>query len=424
MSASVRTAQATTDFVDAATLEVATIQALELDADRSEARLRSWPVALGVVGIAACGLALAAWRAPDPVFGDLSPGAFAVLVLSASCGFLLAAGAHAWLGPRHAVTSLTAELDRLLRVLALLGCMVLSGAAALPFLFIDIGLGFMWRPRSRRWWYRTLVLNLVAHGLALAGCLATGRTGDAIVVVLALVGNFVAQTMTAGPTWSATRSRVERDLLEQTLLASEVAQVRERMARELHDGVGAEITALFLQLRGHAERVPQAATLAASAQLALEELRTVVLMLSGERGTLGELAKLLDATCRRLCGATVDCERVQLEQGPGETLAAPVAFAAVRALQPLVQSLAGLPGVRRLRLRVSLGEALSVTVEASPAQVVAVEGTGGAAEARARAAASFGSVEAQASGEAVRLVLTLPRSQVPSEAQGAGAPSA
>lgn len=343
------------------------------------------------------------------MFGDLTADAFVALLVPPLASFLAAALARAWLGGRHPATRLTSELDRLLRVLALLGCMVLSGPAALPFLLVDIGLGFMWRPRSRSWWYRTLALDFVAHGLVLVACVAAGRTGDAVVVVLALAGNLVAQTMTFAPALSAARSREERDLLEQALLASEVAQVRERMARELHDGVGAEITALFLQLRGQAEAVPQAAALAASAQLALEELRTAVLMLSGDRGTLGELAKLLDATGRRLCGAAVEYERAQLEHGPTETLPAQLAFSAVRTLQPLVQSLAGLAGVRRVKVRVALLDVLSVTVEASPAVVDAVEEAPGTAEAKARAWVGGGSVAVHASGEAVQVVLALPR---------------
>ena len=271
---------------------------------RAVRRQRSGRRSLAAAAVALAGIALTAWLASSSLTpGELTPALAIPIVAVAWGAFELACSLYRRLGPAHPAYRISAALDEGCRSAALMALLVLAGSASGLFLLVSLARGCAWHPEPEARRPRTRWLQGAAHLFVALACLAAGRHGSAMVVLLALAAYLLVHRMTVNAQNRSVRVRVERDRLEQALVGAELGNLRGRRAREIHDGVGADLMALVLQLRRASAAAPNVLALASEAQAVLEDLRGVVWSLKKEQGTLGELAKLLDAKCARLCGA-------------------------------------------------------------------------------------------------------------------------
>lgn len=191
-------------------------------------------------------------------------------------------------------------------------------------------------PRSLRFNVTVLVACTAGGALAFsvsqkwADALATVFLGGASVWVLATLGKGQLEQA---------RTLAERNLLERALQELRLEHERERIARDLHDGVGAELTSLALRARSLRAATLDPAQqgsldeLVERARLNLEELRSVVFALKNPAPTWPQLVELLGRKVADLCRDGLAFE-VRDELGPA---APPLPPEWGRELVPMIQ---------------------------------------------------------------------------------------
>jgi signal transduction histidine kinase len=321
----------------------------------AEAQLRSLRVNV-VTSLAAVVLAAG-------LFVPQARGAAALVVLLAWLVFEAATVTFHRFGDQHPAYRVLSMLDELCQVSAVLALIYLSGSASTPLWIFGFAKAFVWHARTKARLRTALVVAIGAYGALAAALLAAGRIADAAFTGLALFAVTIGHTASARAVVRAAEIKAERDLLEREARDASIQHGRDRIAREIHDGVGADVTALLLRLRREARRRthPNAAALAERAQGILDELRGVVWSLRNEQGTLAELGKLIDATCRRVAGEityvrSTPAGESQRTIGPG------AALEALETARALIADAVAEPGVTRVELTLSALDALTVAV--------------------------------------------------------------
>ncbi len=273
----------------------------ELESFETEAGRRSLPANLLTSAMFAMLMLLPLMPGATLVFGQVTLRESVVIAGSGWLLYELATLCFHLRGPQHALTRFSAVFDDAGRFVTLFALIYCTHSSVSVLWLWSLARSFRSGRQTARQHRTSLVVVTVTHlGLALA-FLRAEQGGDATLVGLMLIAAIVASTA-ASRTWvSSLRVRAERNLLQQAVNATEVTRDRERIARELHDGVGADVMALVLLLRRAGERNPAAARLAQQAHGILGDLRKVVWSLRDEQGTLGELGKLIDARCFELC---------------------------------------------------------------------------------------------------------------------------
>lgn len=265
-------------------------------------------------------------------------------------------------GPDSAFATVTSVIEACVLRSALLVLIWFSGSAASPLWVASMIQSFVWtaKPPARARVDRgALVASYAALALAF---FVSGKAGDAALTVLVFCASMAGHTLTARMAARSARVRAERDVTERRLQSAMLRQDRERMAREIHDGVGADVTALLLRLRRAARSGdPKATGLAEKAHDLLDELRGVVWSLRNEQGTLAELGKLVDATCRGVRGGIAYERTTPLEQAQ-EPIAPSAALAVLSVARELVRA-AARSGVTKIGVTLAIAEDLEVTVE-------------------------------------------------------------
>lgn len=298
------------------------------------------------------------------VWGDTS--SMTVLAVSAAVwtSYELAALAFHVFGPDHAVTTVASTLDALVRQSAFIGLVWCSGSAASVVWVAAMADAFEWRPKSTR--RRAVALAvLVTPFVVLATAFAlAGKTGDAWLTVLVLLASTIGHLMSARMAASNAQVRAERDAIELRLREALLRQDRERLARELHDGIGADIMALVFRLRREARATSSAQTarLAERAQGLLDELRGVVWSLRNEQGTLAELGKLIDATCRSV-GRDVRYARTTPLASSQTPIGPRAARTALTTAREYAKAAASRPNIAHCRVELTVTDALELRVE-------------------------------------------------------------
>ncbi len=156
---------------------------------------------------------------------------------------------------------------------------------------------------------RLTAATLLVPGLAvaLAFWLVDGLPGQAaltLIVELVLIVDFV---MTRQTPIKLARATAERDLLLRRVSAMQLDAERTRIARDLHDGVAADLTALMLNLRAMREQAGEDAltdeidAMADRASRSMDDLRGVVWALRADEVNWSELIARFESVGQGLC---------------------------------------------------------------------------------------------------------------------------
>ena len=134
----------------------------------------------------------------------------------------------------------------------------------------------------------------------------------------------------------------ERNRLSQRLLALEVKAERGRIARELHDGLSADLSAIAwrIDILAKEESPSAAAKLAAVSQrarAAIDDAKSVVWSLRGDAVPFAALAESIGSRCRALCSGRVELQ-LSFSDLAEEKLAADFALNALRIVQESVRN--------------------------------------------------------------------------------------
>ncbi|MBE2250915.1 MAG: hypothetical protein IAE78_15365 [Myxococcus sp.] len=197
----------------------------------------------------------------------------------------------------------------------------------------------------------------VTQGLG-AGALAAAIAG------VALSGYSVMSATTS----QLTQTRADRDRLEAELASMTIAQERARIARDLHDGVGTELSSLFWQLQSlrAAATTPEAMAVfdALSSRItqSTDELRSVVWELRATSLSWPELLAHLRTRCSELAG---DEARVTLvgDETAARDVPGDVRLHIARIVQEAVRNAIHHGRARHLTIRLTLAEALRIEVD-------------------------------------------------------------
>lgn len=197
---------------------------------------------------------VAIWLALGPLispvlFGEAMVIQSALFMGAAWSVFALATWAFHVLGARSSAYRIAAVLDGFAQYAALLALIHASGNVASPLWALLLVKSYAWTPQLRgalTWGVVQIVSTHFVFGLlyALAGSEAAG-----LFVWSAALGMSSAQITTGRATSEMLRLRADVIILGRHVEAEQMSHETERVARELHDGVSADITALILHLR-------------------------------------------------------------------------------------------------------------------------------------------------------------------------------
>lgn len=213
-------------------------------------------------------------------------------------------------------------------------------------------------------------------------------------------------------------SRVREVQLENRLARFRIGEERNRIARDLHDGVAGELAALAWRLR----QIPlgsEVATLAASEtevnhlegriRSVLKNLRHIVLDLREERGSWADTVVALRQRCHDLCGSRQLVFEVSgAQEGPlMEELADDVQCI----VSELVRNAAVHADSRRVEVRIRIFDGVEVSVSDDGTGIPADHGSrssGGLANLRSRVTRLGGQIDIQPANPGTRVEVRLP----------------
>jgi len=139
--------------------------------------------------------------------------------------------------------------------------------------------------------------------LAGAGFALIGKLSDAVVTTLMILALFYVWNTLARSTRTLLEVQIDKELLQRRLEIMVVEEERRRIARDLHDGLGAELTLLAWAASsstGAGASDQRLQELSQRARASLHELRRVVSGLKAPDMRVAELGALLEDSCREL----------------------------------------------------------------------------------------------------------------------------
>lgn len=243
-----------------------------------------------------------------------------------------------------------------------------------PVWLVTVARSFAWLPRrgeavlAGRWG------RITAH-LALAGWWAgTEHLSGAAIILALLATQMVVLEISTQLVRQRLELAAEAEGLHVELESLQMRQENDRIARELHDGLGAELVALMLSLRG---KGPSAEAHTRQVLNLLEELRSVVWALRGGRGSFSEFEKLLCARARMTVSAHVVASSELRDRAA--VVEPDAAIAILAAVHEVLSKAAALAGLSDLRISLEARPTLAVTLHfpGAPSGTIAalLEGT-------------------------------------------------
>lgn len=154
-----------------------------------------------------------------------------------------------------------------------------SKSAASPLWALSCLLALRWTPMVRGTFSIGSLQLLLSHAPLALAFLILGQYADSLFAISAFFATLSVQSSTSKSAAEAMRMEKEQQRLEREYAEEQLSQERTRVARELHDGAAADVTALILQLRRRAFRQHDAAAadaLEAKTKKVLSDMRAVV----------------------------------------------------------------------------------------------------------------------------------------------------
>lgn len=260
-----------------------------------------------------------------------------------------------------------------------------------------------------------LIPYVIGPVLVAAGFYAgAGTAADAAISLALGLSQVVVIT-----TLSRTALRIDRLMAENTRLASDLAalrveQERDRIARDLHDGLGAAMTSILWQARA-LETASDGAAGARATELceqvtrSLDELRGIVTTIRPRTRPWSELVDELSRRCRAVAGRPVTIEA--RADDPARMIAGPLASECLLAALEMVRNADRHAGAGRIVLRAEAGDRVRLAVDddgvGMPAGALDAS-DGGLANLRARARALGGDLHVRALEPGTRVELDVP----------------
>jgi signal transduction histidine kinase len=207
-------------------------------------------------------------------------------------------------------------------------------------------------------------------------------------------------------------SEQERRILEQERELS-VLRERARIERDLHDGLGAELTALVYKVEASEGTTAERAELATRLRHVLQELRTVVWMLRRDNRTAGELVDWLRTRCAELSDAPVKVRFVEVDVEESRVLPGELVMHVIHVVLEAVRNATQHSGAKDVAITLRLRSQVEVQVRddgrglGEPTERL----HGGLANLRARAQALGGKLVIDSTAEGMRVELTCPFEQ-------------
>ncbi|MBA2664150.1 MAG: hypothetical protein H0U74_17800 [Bradymonadaceae bacterium] len=301
--------------------EAAIVQALEANwADGLVAVRGIWPTASFIaMALAVCILVMipqlqGLWRVDVALVLPLM-GAVCTAVVMATWVYRRHGPSH----PMHFRATYTEGITVMLVGIALIYA---SGSAGSVWWLVIVAQLFniSQRPRIKSF---SMCLELGGIALLVALFMVSGQWWDGLASIL--FGGICIWLLwiMLGGQMSNVRGTAERSLLERKLQSVHMERERERIARDLHDGIGAELTSLIFQaraLKSDALSEHQKARLESFVEQArgnLDELRGVVWSLQHETMEWADIIGRLARKCTSQCPAAVSFVLVDRESPVG-----------------------------------------------------------------------------------------------------------
>lgn len=234
--------------------------------------------------------------------------------------------------------------------------------------------------------------------------------------------------------WLVTETHRKLDLVleERGRLASQLAEVkvrdeRLRIARDLHDGLGADLAAVAWRAQVIRHESADVATkddlggIIERASQGVDELRSVVWALRAPERRWIDVVDYLRVRCEELCAGRVTFTLRDTGE-PLAPLSGEVSMHLVRMIQESVRNAVRHSGARSISVDLEQGSAAGIRAAISDDGVgidatVLARSQGGLANLRERAAAVGGGVSFEATAPGSRVVLSLPLVRAPAPAQ-------
>jgi signal transduction histidine kinase len=146
-------------------------------------------------------------------------------------------------------------------------------------------------------------------------------------------------------------AQADKHVLEERLRRRELDVERERISRELHDGVGSELTALLWNVRELVDEAADPAALESTTRRITEELRTVIWDLRDDPSSWQSFCgRLEEVTVNLTKGAGIEAEFRVDGQPPADSLSVDAAHELLRIAQELVHNAVRHAGAARMEV--------------------------------------------------------------------------
>jgi signal transduction histidine kinase len=232
-----------------------------------------------------------------------------------------------------------------------------------------------------------------------------------------VAASMAALTMSFSSALHARLSRMafERGMLEKRVAELEVEGERRRIARDLHDGLTADLTAIAWRAEvlakspGDANPVDELGAIARRARAAIDDTRSVVWALRDQEVAWGSLIEHIRSRCLDLCDSRAALE---LELEPADqVISGQLAVDIVRIVQESVRNALQHGGPSTVTVKMVLGETISLTIDDDGVGLdIDSESIGGLHNVALRAKSHAGEVQLDRLDPGTRVHVTLPLS--------------
>ena len=211
----------------------------------------------------------------------------------------------------------------------------------------------------------TVLLGAAPSAVAL-GFLVQGQIAAAVASLVAGAFGVMLYLMIAKAFDELEAARRREARLRTDLAELSVSRERDRIARDLHDSIGAQLSGLVSRVRGFASgsKTPLAPaeleTMERRVLDAIEELRDVVLALRRKPASFEEAAEHLSKRCREVCGS-VEFD-LSVEGAPDPRLLDAVYTDLARMVFELVRSVVRRARAKKIQVRIQAADGLRLCV--------------------------------------------------------------